>query len=189
MQQSLHEAGHLLAALLSPLPTPVRAWMTARGGHVEPAPLPTITPKLAEAKLRMCLAGRAAEALVLGEVSNGAGLGPTSDLAQATKLALEMDLNWSFGGADLVWRDASQVDFDRLPIRTQQRLRATLQDAEVAVSSLLEENLHSLKRIAAELICKRELTGRGLDELSKDLFPSQRSLGTTRLPECPHNTS
>ena len=186
---AIHEAGHLLAALLSPLPTPVRAWMTARGGHVEPAPLPTITPKLAEAKLRMCLAGRVAETLVLGEAANGAGLGAASDLAQATRLALEMDLNWSFGGADLVWRDASQVDFDRLPIRTQRRLRATLQDAEVAVSSLLEENLHSLKRIAAELICRRELTGRDLDELSRDLFPSQRSVGTTRQPECLHNTS
>ncbi len=186
---AIHEAGHLLAALLSPLPTPVRAWMTARGGHVEPAPLPTITPKLAEAKLRMCLAGRVAETLVLGEAANGAGLGAASDLAQATRLALEMDLNWSFGGADLIWRDASQVDFDRLPIRTQRRIQATLQDAELAVSSLLKEHLNGLKRIAAELICRRELTRSDLDELSKDLFPSQRSVGTTRPPECLHNTS
>ena len=186
---AIHEAGHLLAALLSPLPTPVRAWMTARGGHVEPAPLPTITPKLAEAKLRMCLAGRVAETLVLGEAANGAGLGAASDLAQATRLALEMDLNWSFGGADLIWRDASQVDFDRLPIRTQRRIQATLQDAELAVSSLLKEHLNGLKRIAAELICRRELTRSDLDELSKDLLPSQRSVGTTLQPECPHNTS
>ncbi|KZX99078.1 MULTISPECIES: AAA family ATPase [unclassified Sulfitobacter] len=186
---AIHEAGHLLAALLSPMPTPVRAWMTARGGHVEPAPLPTITPKLAEAKLRMCLAGRVAETLVLGEAANGAGLGAASDLAQATRLALEMDLNWSFGGADLIWRDASQVDFDRLPIRTQRRIQATLQDAELAVSSLLKEHLNGLKRIAAELICRRELTRSDLDELSKDLLPSQRSVGTTRQPECLHNTS
>ena len=186
---AIHEAGHLLAALLSPLPTPVRAWMTARGGHVEPAPLPTITPRLAEAKLKMCLAGRTAETLVLGEAANGAGLGAASDLAQATRLALEMDLNWSFGGADLIWRDASQVDFDRLPIRTQRRIQATLQDAELAVSSLLKEHLNGLKRIAAELICRRELTRSDLDELSKDLLPSQRSVGTTLQPECPHNTS
>ena len=186
---AIHEAGHLLAALLSPLPTPVRAWMTVRGGHVEPAPLPTITPRLAEAKLKMCLAGRAAETLVLGEAANGAGLGAASDLAQATRLALEMDLNWSFGGADLIWRDASQVDFDRLPIRTQRRIQATLQDAELAVSSLLKEHLNGLKRIAAELICRRELTRSDLDELSNDLLPSQRSVGTTLQPECPHNTS
>ena len=186
---AVHEAGHLIAALLAPLPTPLGAWVTARGGQVTPAPLPTITPKLAEAKLRMCLAGRAAERLVLGEAANGAGLGLTSDLAQATKLALEMEMNWSFRGADLVWQDVSQVDFDRLPLRTQCRIRAHLQSAERAVSRLLEENLHSLKRIAAELICRRELTGRDLDELSKDLFPSQRFVGTTRQPECPHNTS
>jgi len=186
---AIHEAGHLLAALLSPLPTPVRAWMTVRGGHVEPAFLPTITPRLAEAKLKMCLAGRAAEVLVLGEAANGAGLGLTSDLAQATKLALEMEINWSFRGADLVWQDVSQVDFDRLPLRTQCRIRAHLQSAERAVSSLLEENLDSLKRIAAELICRRELTSRDLDELFKNLLSSQRSVGTTRQPECLHNTS
>lgn len=127
---AVHEAGHLLAALLSPLPTPVRAWLTARGGHVEPTYLPMLTPMLAEAKLRMCLAGRAAETLVLDEVSNGAGIGQTSDLAQATMLAAQMELNWSFGDAGLAWQDANQLNFQMLPIRTQQRIEAHLHAAD-----------------------------------------------------------
>lgn len=181
---AVHEAGHLIAALLSPLPTPLGAWVTARGGQVTPAPLPTITPKLAEAKLRMCLAGRAAERLVLGEAANGAGLGAASDLAQATRLALEMDLNWSFGSADLVWRDARQVDFDRLPLSTQRRIEAQLQHADMAVSNLLANNLHGLNRIATELICRRELTQSDLNELSKGMLPSPSFEGPPSEGEC-----
>ncbi|MFG6547023.1 AAA family ATPase [Sulfitobacter sp. 1A13730] len=181
---AVHEAGHLIAALLSPLPTPLGARVTARGGQVTPAPLPTITPKLAEAKLRMCLAGRAAERLVLGEAANGAGLGAASDLAQATRLALEMDLNWSFGSADLVWRDARQVDFDRLPLSTQRRIEAQLQHADMAVSNLLANNLHGLNRLATELICRRELTQSDLNELSKGMLPSPSFEGPPSEGEC-----
>lgn len=184
---AVHEAGHLLAALLSPLPTPVRAWVTARGGHVEPAYLPMFTPTLAEAKLRMCLAGCAAETLVLDEMSNGAGIGPTSDLAQATMLAAQMQLNWSFGDAGLAWQDASQLNFQMLPIRTQRRIEVHLQAADAAVRTLLKENLHTLKSIAAELIHKRELTQADLKKLSKRLSSGSMNEGA-RAPSEYHFT-
>ena len=166
---AIHEAGHLLSALLSPLPTPLGVWVTARGGRVEPAPLATMTSRLAKAKLRMCLAGRAAETLVLGEVSNGAGVGPASDLAQATVLAAQMELNWSFGESGLAWQDVSQLDFQKLPPKTQHRIEAHLQDAETAVRALLNDNISSLKNIAAELVQKKELTRMDLLSLSKRL--------------------
>jgi len=166
---AIHEAGHLLSALLSPLPTPLGVWVTARGGRVEPAPQATMTPRLAQAKLRMCLAGREAERLVLGEVSNGAGVGPASDLAQATGLAAQMELNWSFGESGLVWQDVSQLDFRKLPGKTQQRIEGHLQEAETAVRALLSENIDILKNIATELVQKKELTRIDLLNLSKNL--------------------
>ncbi|HDZ53322.1 hypothetical protein LCGC14_0325590 [marine sediment metagenome] len=166
---AIHEAGHILAALLSPLPTPLGVWVTARGGRVEPAPLATMTSRLAKAKLRMCLAGREAERLVLGEVSNGAGVGPASDLAQATGLAAQMELNWSFGESGLVWQDVSQLDFRKLPGKTQQRIEGHLQEAETAVRALLSENIDILKNIATELVQKKELTRIDLLNLSKNL--------------------
>ena len=166
---AIHEAGHLLSALLSPLPTPLGVWVTARGGRVEPAPLATMTSRLAKAKLRMCLAGREAETLVLGEVSNGAGVGPASDLAQATVLAAQMELNWSFGESGLAWQDVSQLDFQKLPGKTQQRSEAHLQEAETAVRALLNDNIDMLKNIAAELVQKKELTRMDLLSLSKRL--------------------
>ena len=121
---------------------------------------------------------------MLGEAANGAGLGAASDLAQATRLALEMDLNWSFGSADLVWRDARQVDFDRLPLSTQRRIEAQLQHADMAVSNLLANNLHGLNRIATELICRRELTQSDLNELSKGMLPSPSFEGPPSEGEC-----
>ncbi|MEQ3745747.1 AAA family ATPase [Sulfitobacter litoralis] len=164
---AIHEAGHLLSALLSPLPTPLGVWVTARGGRVEPAPLATMTSRLAKAKLRMCLAGREAETLVLSEVSNGAGVGPASDLAQATVLATQMELNWSFGESGLAWQDVSQMDFRKLPLKTQQRIEAHLQEAETAVRALLKDNIDMLKNIAAELVQRKELTRMDLLSLSK----------------------
>lgn len=166
---AIHEAGHLLSALLSPLPTPLGVWVTARGGRVEPAPLATMTSRLAKAKLRMCLAGREAETLVLGEVSNGAGVGPASDLAQATVLAAQMELNWSFGESGLAWQDVSPLDFQKLPPKTQHRIEAHLQEAETAVRALLNDNIAILKNIAAELVQKKELTRMDLLSLSKRL--------------------
>jgi len=166
---AIHEAGHLLSALLSPLPTPLGVWVTARGGRVEPAPLATMTSRLAKAKLRMCLAGRAAERLVLGEVSNGAGVGPASDLAQATVLAAQMELNWSFGESGLAWQDVSPLDFQKLPPKTQHRIEVHLQEAETAVRALLNDNIAILKKIAAELVQKKELTRMDLLSLSKCL--------------------
>ena len=117
----------------------------------------------------MCLAGREAETLVLGEVSNGAGVGPASDLAQATVLAAQMELNWSFGESGLAWQDVSQLDFQKLPPKTQHRIEAHLQEAETAVRALLNDNIAILKKIAAELVQKKELTRMDLLSLSKRL--------------------
>ena len=167
--------------MLSPLPNPVRAWVTARGGHVEPAYLATTTPLLAEAKLKMCLAGRAAETLVLGEVSNGAGVGPTSDLAQATMLAAQMEFNWSFGESGMAWHEVKPSSLHALPVSKQRRIEAQLHAADAAVRTLIQENLHTLKDIAAELIHKRELTQTDLVNLSKRLS-SEASNDDPRSP-------
>ncbi|MEP1316766.1 MAG: hypothetical protein ABJK83_09155, partial [Parasphingorhabdus sp.] len=124
---------------------------------------------------------------VLDEVSNGAGIGPTSDLAQATMLAAQMELSWSFGDAGLAWQDASQLNFQMLPIRAQRRIEAHLQAADAAVRTLLRENLNTLKVIAAELIHKRELTQSDLEKLSKRLSSGSMNEGA-RAPSEYHFT-
>lgn len=180
---AVHEAGHLLAALLSPLPMPKRVWVTPRGGRVEPGFVPSTTPELAQAQLRLCLAGRAAERLILGEAANGAGVGPTSDLAQATRLALKIELNWSFDGADLIWQDVDRVTLASLSSEQHRRVRTHLQKAHNEVTQLLKTNLHSLEEISTELMRRREFTHEDISQLSRSLSsaPAQQgSYGTDR---------
>ena len=180
---AVHEAGHLLAALLSPLPMPKRVWVTPRGGRVESGFVPSTTPELAQAQLRLCLAGRAAERLMLGEAANGAGVGPTSDLAQATRLALKIELNWAFDGAGLIWQDVDRVTVASLSREQHRRVRTHLQNAHNEVTQLLKTNLHSLEEISTELMRRREFTHEDISQLSRSLSPApaqQRSYETDR---------
>ncbi|MGJ8547519.1 MAG: AAA family ATPase [Sulfitobacter sp.] len=169
---AVHEAGHVLAALLLPLPTPERAWVSSRGGYVQPSNLPMLTPELAEAQLQMLLAGRAAEVLMLGRPSNGAGLGPNSDLAQAIKLAAAIELQWGFGEAGLTWFDVDSADLHTLPPRVQQRIHAHISAADKAAHKMLAQNLCHLEQIAAELLQKRELNRVDLDRIAKRISAS-----------------
>ena len=59
------------------------------------------------------------------------------------------------------------MDFRKLPLKTQQRIEAHLQEAETAVRALLKDNIDMLKNIAAELVQRKELTRMDLLSLSK----------------------
>ncbi|MBO9432537.1 AAA family ATPase [Sulfitobacter sp. R18_1] len=164
---AIHEAGHVLVALHGPLPLPKRVWVTPQGGGVESAHLSTVTPKLAEAQLQMLLAGRAAEALLLEQPSNGAGLGTASDLAQATRLAAAIELQWAFGQSGLIWHDIGGVDLQALPSKVQQQIHSHIERASKAAHGMLAQNLDHLKHIASELVQSRELHQDDLERLAK----------------------
>ena len=177
---AIHEAGHVLVALHGPLPLPKRVWVTPRGGGVEPAHLSTVTPELAEAQLQMLLAGRAAEALLLEQPSNGAGLGSASDLAQAMRLAAAIELQWAFGQSGLIWHDLSKVDVQALPTKVQQRIHAHIERANKAAHKMLLQNVDHLKNIASALTQRRELHQDDLERLTKGIAGD-----THRAAACP----
>ncbi len=166
---AFHEAGHLLASLLLLLPTPKRAWISPRGGNVEPGELRIFTPSLAKAQMQVLLAGRAAEALHLEEVSSGAGVGPDSDLAQATRLAMAFEIGWGFGESGLTWQN---IDLDKLftqPTKVQQRVERHLNEAYSAVSRLLSQNSECLEELANRLKAQRELRHQEIEEIRRNL--------------------
>lgn len=183
---AVHEAGHVLAAILSPLPVPVRAWVSQRSGFVEPGELPTLTPDMAEAQLQMLLAGRAAEVLLLEQPSNGAGLGPSSDLAQATKLAAAIEVQFGFGGTGLTWFDVDSANLQLLPAKVQKRIHAHLSTADKAVSKMLVQNISDLKQISAELMQRRELHPVDLQRIAKRIAAA-RSGGASPPARCDHS--
>ncbi|MGY9039994.1 MAG: AAA family ATPase, partial [Rhodobacterales bacterium] len=71
---AVHEAGHVVVAHLLGLPPAERATITLTGGFIDLPSTPLETRSSALNRVAALLGGRAAEELLLGENSNGAGL-------------------------------------------------------------------------------------------------------------------
>ncbi len=128
------------------------------------------TEPVLEARLVAMLGGRAAETVVLGSASSGAGGDKDSDLAQATLLAARVEAQLGLGSGGLLWRP---VDHDSLPdlltdpdVRAcvSKRLDRALQKAQM----LLKANHALVLRIADALLDQRQLTQDQLSSLLKE---------------------
>ena len=169
---AVHEAGHALAALLLPLPNPKGAWIGPQGGNVELGVVPAFTMPLAKAQLQVLVAGRAAEALHFKEVSSGAGAGNDSDLAQATRIAAAIEVNWGFGENGLAWQNIDLEMLSNLPGRVRHRVSEHLGEAYAAVTKLLKQNAVPHEKLTAKLLAKRELGQPDFEDIRKSLVGS-----------------
>lgn len=115
-------------------------------------------------RLRMLLAGRAAEEVVFGDVSTGAGGDSTSDLAQATMLAAAaMNAYGLEDGTDgLLWRGLPMPDTlpTTLALRPDisARVTAMLTEAYAEAKDLILRHRQDLEGIA-RLLVERETVG------------------------------
>jgi len=157
-----HEAGHVIVGVVSGLAAPLAVRIGGNGGVVEGQALPFLTPETAESLLCEILAGRAAERLVLGSVSSGAGEGPDSDLARATSLALRMQTEWCFGPGAPVWQPTATLMSLGLPLALRAAVEDRLARAEAAAEDMLRKHKDALLSLTNRLVEKRELVG---DEL------------------------
>lgn len=98
---SVHEAGHLIVGVVLDVFTPKALSIFDEGGstRVELARANHQTETGIENFITMLLAGRAAEEVVLGcsQRTVGAGVGENSDLARATRSAIDLELRFGFG--------------------------------------------------------------------------------------------
>lgn len=161
---ALHEAGHLLMGHLSGFSTPKRAAIRGRSGEILREMPDVLTPTLANGMLKIYLAGRVTEAMFFQEISSGAGgTGRASDLALATAMALQIELN--FGFADrLTWHDPTippNLHSHEIRIAVEKRLQAS----DSAVRAALAPHVRDLERIAQALMDERELDRDRLSEL------------------------
>lgn len=101
------------------------------------------------------LAGRAAEQVVLGTVSGGAGGARQSDLAQATRLALRLETQMGLGDLGPVWVEETGYRDPDL----YRRIRVRLEAAEARAASLITAHLPALLALARALLAERELSG------------------------------
>lgn len=164
-----HEAGHLLVGHLLGTPKASLARVTAKGGAVLRPHRPMQTNESLNADLAMLMGGRAAEQLLCTKISNGAGCGMDSDLAQATRLALQAESQFGFGDVTTLWQDLRhpirpyEVSQD-VAVRAADRLKA----AEVEAVRILMANLPALNKISDSLFGQREIEGHALDQLLEE---------------------
>lgn len=162
-RMAVHEAGHAVAfhclrqagALAGRI---TAARIGATGGLVaieEQAGTPTRAGL--EARITCRLAGRAAEALVLGAPGTGAGGDAGSDLALATGLALQLELSWGLGGG-LTWHANPMARLAADP-HLRDRVEAHLQRGHGRATVLLKESRPRLDALAARLEAERVIEG------------------------------
>lgn len=116
-----------------------------------------------EAEMAYLMAGRAAERLIFGEVSAGAGGPEHSDLAKVTALAVMLDTRFGLGVYGPLWIDATPDVLLRDP-EVRDRVRTRVDAAEARAGALLAEHRARLEAMARVLVRERLLAGRTLTD-------------------------
>lgn len=119
-------------------------------------------------QIAMTLAGLAAEELVLGETSDGAGAGPSSDLARATRLATMMETTLGMGAS---YRHCAATDDEALEVlrRSDAKLRGRI-DAKLSqefsrAKAILEKDRATLIALSKELFEQSNLDPQRVTEI------------------------
>ena len=178
-----HEAGHALVGHLLPhADPPYKVTIVARGqtgGHTRFMPeeeTSLITQNQLEARLASAMGGRVAEELVFYEVTTGAG----NDLEQATNIARAMitklGMSKKLGPRTFGKREelvflgkeiSEQRDYgDNVAESIDEEVQSLVQGAYDIATSLLNNNMDKLSRLAAHLVEHETVEG---DELKNIL--------------------
>jgi SpoVK/Ycf46/Vps4 family AAA+-type ATPase len=163
---ALHEAGHAVVGMLSGLPAPLALRIDRAGGSTvwEMPPLHSFDSALAE--IKTLLGGRAAEEVIIGNVSNGAGMGPQSDLALATELAVKLETEWGLGDGGLIWQPNTPLNLRHGQQWLREKLNHILNTAYAEARTIITTHRELVQDLADALMQERELTG---PKLSKQL--------------------
>src|SRR5437588_1460141 len=182
-----HEGGHALMAHLMGDAMPVqKVTIVARGDALGYAfYLPDeerflLTKEELVDRMTVALAGRAAEQIVFGRVTNGAA----SDLEKATEIARSMVFEW--GMSDVVTSRTMRADNYSLSeetkkLRDQEQARLT-DGAYAEAVRLLERHRAALDRIAHALLEKETLVREEILSLLADVEAESRSAETVGTP-------
>jgi cell division protease FtsH len=180
-----HESGHALVAKLLPGADPVhKVTIIPRGmalGLTMQVPIDdrhTYDRQFLENNLTILFGGRAAEELILGHMTTGAG----NDIEKATELARKMICEWgmseklgpmTFGKKEeqiFLGRDFTQAaDYsESTAIEIDNELRRFLLDAYNRAKGLLKHNLAILHKMAEALLERESLDGSEIDGIIRE---------------------
>lgn len=152
---AVHEAGHAIATLLLGRGQVARIAIRMTGGQVKmESPPRLIHGRDVRDQIVCLLAGRAAEDLLIGEGSLGAGGVPGSDLAMASSLALKVELSWGLTDQGLLYHPGSE-DTAGKSAEVRQRAEKRLADGMAEAVRLLTEEKGRMLQLAARLMRDR----------------------------------
>ena len=177
-----HESGHTLVAKLLPKTDPIhKVTIIPRGrslGLTQQLPLDekhTYPKDYLLNSLCILMGGRAAEEIVLGMQTTGAG----NDIERATTLARKMVCDFgmsdslgplTFGKKEeqiFLGREISQHrDYSELTAqKIDEEVRRIVTDAYAKASNLIKDNLEALHQLAGALLEKETLDGKQIEEI------------------------
>lgn len=184
---AIHEAGHAVACLAcgSGILQEVRVGLSAASGNVTRYDVEqligegaVLTRRPLRRHLRALLAGRAAEAELLGESSSGAGGPEGSDLAMATAVAAKAVASWGFGGS-LVWHPIDHPrDVPALLARAphvQGEVSVMLADAQADAVRLIRRMRVAVLAVADALIEREHLKAEEVERIVREARASERA--------------
>jgi cell division protease FtsH len=177
-----HESGHVLVSKSLPGMDPIhKVTIIPRGmalGVTQALPIDerrTYSKKYCMNQLAFMLGGRAAEKLVLGDLSTGAG----NDIEKATKLARKMVCEWGmsdrlgpltygekqeeiFLGREIgMHRDYSEDTAREI----DEEIKKIVDAAQERAEGIIKKNIEGLKRLAETLLVKEILSGDDIDSI------------------------
>lgn len=162
-----HEAGHVVVGHELGVGRIIGVSINDGGGvaEYEDCFTGTSSAKMVESHITLALAGRAAEQLLLGDMSIGSGNGPQSDLAKATQFAQLLETNFGFGSFGAVFIGDSI--FDSLPRYPGllEAVKARLDAAQLQATSILSRRREQLEKLAGELDVQGFLAGDEIDAI------------------------
>jgi ATP-dependent Zn protease len=200
---AIHEAGHALLLVLKNPNMPPAITLSAgdifAGGTLfESEPQAGLTAAGINQWLLVLLARRAAEEIILGHPSAGAGGHSASDLALATRFASAAELSFGLGAHGLVYADIRETDrlHTILSMRpgVEQSVRKALAGAYDKVKAIIRQHQATIEALSEALLAKvilapaevREIVSRTIDlELpppSHQTDAAQRPSRNVRLP-------
>jgi cell division protease FtsH len=179
-----HEAGHALVGMLLPGADPVhKVTIIPRGmalGVTQQLPVDdryTYSREYLMTRLSMMFGGRAAEELIFGHMTTGAG----DDIEKATELSRKMVCEWgmskelgpmTFGKREeqvFLGRDLGhQKDYsEHTAVEIDREVRRIIEEAYQQARSLLAEHIKVLHAVAEQLLEKEVLDGAQVAEILK----------------------
>ncbi len=192
-----HETGHALVARLMPGTDPIhKVTIIPRGralGLTQQLPVDekhTYPRDYLNKNIAILLGGRAAEELVLHDLTTGAG----NDIERATNLARKMVCEWGMSeklGPLSYGKKEEQIFLGREFATHKDYSEETAKNIDVEVMSvvmmnyekakkLLSDHIEILHRIAMELLEKEVLNGTEIDALIGDALPKQPQIAESQ---------